>query len=116
MNKIYHLSTCDTCRKILAQLNTENVKLINLREENINEEDLDIMKKQMGSYEALFNKRAQKLKLIAEDDKPKKDSDYKKLILSEYTFLKRPAAILDGKVYAGNDKVTVDELVAVLGK
>ncbi len=116
MNKIYHLSTCSTCRKILAQLNTENVTLINLREENIHKEDLDTMKDQMGSYEALFNKRAQKLKLMPEAEKPKKDSDFKKLILSEYTFLKRPAAILDGKVYIGNDKATVDQLVAVLGK
>lgn len=116
MNKIYHLSTCDTCRKILSLLHTDKVRLINLREENINEGDLDLMKKQMGSYEALFNKRAQKLKLMTEDEKPKKDSDYKKLILSEYTFLKRPAAIIDGKVYAGNDKVTVEQLVAVLGK
>lgn len=116
MNKIYHLSTCDTCRKILSLLQTDNLKLINLREENINKEDLDLMKKQMGSYEALFNKRAQKLKLMSDDEKPTKDSDYKKLILSEYTFLKRPAAIIDGKVYAGNDKLTVEKLVAVLGK
>jgi arsenate reductase (glutaredoxin) len=116
MNKIYHLSTCDTCRKILSLLNTDKVTLINLREKNINQEDLDLMKKQMGSYEALFNKRAQKLKLMPEDEKPKNDNDYKKLILSEYTFLKRPAAIINGKVYAGNDKVTVEQLVSVLGK
>ena len=116
MNKIYNLTTYGTRRRVLSLLRTDEVTLINLREVNINEGDLDLMKKQMGSYEALFNKRAQKLKLMTEDEKPKKDSDYKKLILSEYTFLKRPAAIIDGKVYAGNDKATVEQLVAVLGK
>jgi len=116
MNKIYHLSTCDTCRKILSLLKTDQVTLINLREENINKEDLELMKKQMGSYEALFNKRAQKLKLMSDDEKPTKESEFKKLILSEYTFLKRPAAIIEGNVYAGNDKTTVEKLVAILGK
>lgn len=116
MNKIYHLSTCDTCRKILSLLKTDQVTLINLREQNISKEDLELMKNQLGSYEALFNKRAQKLKLMSDDEKPTKDIDFKKLILSEYTFLKRPAAIIDGKVFAGNDKSTVEKLVAILGK
>jgi arsenate reductase len=110
MKRIYHLSTCDTCRKILAQLNTSGVELINLREQNISPEDLDFMKSKTGSYEALFNKRAQKYKLLPEDQKPAKDSDYRPLILREYTFLKRPAAILGEMVVAGNDARSVEAL------
>ncbi len=116
MNRIYHLSTCDTCRKILAQLNIDGVTLINIREQIIGKEDLDLMKKQLGSYEALFNKRAQKLKDMKPEDKPVKEADFKKLILSDYTFLKRPAAIIEGKVYAGNDKATVEALIGALPK
>ena len=116
MNKIYHLSTCDTCRKILAQLNTNNVELVNLRETNISAEDLDAMYKKVGSYEALFNKRAQKCKLLADDQKPKSDIDYRQLILSEYTFMKRPAAILGKNILVGNDKTTVANLISTLPK
>jgi arsenate reductase len=110
MKRIYHLSTCDTCRKIVSQLNTSGVELINLREQNISPEDLDLMKSKTGSYESLFNKRAQKNKLLPEDQKPAKDSDYRPLILSEYTFLKRPAAILNEAVVAGNDNRSVEAL------
>jgi arsenate reductase-like glutaredoxin family protein len=116
MKRIYHLSTCDTCRKILAQVNTEGVELINLREHNISKEDLDLMKKHTKSYEALFNKRAQKLKEMTEEQKPKKESEYKKWILKEYTFLKRPAAILDDTVIVGNDKLAVEALIKALPK
>ncbi|MBK8626425.1 MAG: arsenate reductase [Saprospiraceae bacterium] len=116
MRRIYHLSTCDTCRKILAQINTEGLELINLREQNINKEDLTVMKKHTKSYEALFNKRAQKLKEMPVELKPVEDLDFKKLILKEYTFLKRPAAIIDDKIIVGNDKNAVDALKQALPK
>jgi len=116
MKRIYHLSTCDTCRKILSQINTEGVELINLREQNISKEDLDLMKKYTKTYEALFNKRAQKLKEMPEEKKPVKDADFKKLILKEYTFLKRPAAIIDDQIIVGNDKSAVESLIKALPK
>ena len=114
MRRIYHLSTCDTCRKILSTLDLSDVELINIREQNISKEDLDFMKKQTKSYEALFNKRAQKLKEMPENKKPVKDADFKKLILKEYTFLKRPAAIIDNQVIVGNDPKSVQALQAAL--
>jgi len=116
MKRIYHLSTCDTCRKILSQINTEGVELINLREQNISKEDLDLMKKYTKTYEALFNKRAQKLKEMPEEKKPVKDADFKKLILKEYTFLKRPAAIIDDQIIVGNDRSAVESLIKALPK
>jgi arsenate reductase len=116
MKRIYHLSTCDTCRKILSQINTEGVELINLREQNVSKEDLDLMKKFTKSYEALFNKRAQKLKEMPLEKKPVKEADFKKLILQEYTFLKRPAAILENEIIIGNDKNAVESLIKALPK
>ena len=114
MRRIYHLSTCDTCRKILSTLDLSDVELINIREQNISKDDLDFMKKQTKSYESLFNKRAQKLKELPENKKPVKDADFKKLILKEYTFLKRPAAIIDNQVIVGNDPKSVQALQAAL--
>jgi len=116
MKRIYYLSTCDTCRKILNQVNTDGVELINLREQNISREDLDFMKKKTKSYEALFNKRAQKLKEMPKDKKPVKEADFKKLILKEYTFLKRPSTILDDKIIFGNDKKAIETLLQALPK
>jgi arsenate reductase len=114
MRRIYHLSTCDTCRKILAGLNITGVELVNLRERNVSEEDLDFMFNRLGSYEALFNKRAQKWKALPDAARPKEDSEFRQLILEEYTFLKRPAAIVGHLVFIGNDAATVAALKNVL--
>lgn len=114
MRKIYYLSTCSTCTKILSQLNSQDAELINLRLQNISSEDLDILYQNVGSYEALFNKRAQKWKLISESERPKVDKDYRNLILSEYTFLKRPAVIINGQVAIGNDSKSVERMIELL--
>ncbi len=114
--KIYHLSTCDTCRKILAEINTEGATMVNIREEIIDKETLDWLKKKVGSYEGLFNKRAQKLKEMKPEEKPVKDADFKKLILKDYTFLKRPVIICGDDVWVGNEKATVTSLIAAIPK
>lgn len=114
MRRIYYLSTCSTCTKILKELNTENAELINLRLSHVSEEDLDTLYRQYGSYEALFNKRAQKWKLIPEADKPKSDADFRELILSEYTFIKRPAVIVDDQSAIGNDAKSVETMRELL--
>ena len=44
MKKIYYLSTCDTNKRILKELNLENVELQNIKEENIDEKTLDFLK------------------------------------------------------------------------
>lgn len=113
--KLFHLSTCSTCRKILATLNTSDTELVNIREQLITEPDLDILVNSIGSYQAAFNNRAQKLKLMSADEKPKSEADYKKLILTDYTFLKRPALIIDNKGYAGNDAKTIEAMQAAIG-
>jgi len=110
VRKIYYLSTCDTCRKILSQLKIENVQLIDIKKENISPEDLDFAAKITGNYESLFNKRAQKLKIMDQSERPFSDDDFRKLILKEYTFLKRPLAIVDKYVFAGNAPETIAKL------
>ena len=49
MRKIYYLSSCDTCIKILKQVNTEGVELIDIKKIKIVKEDPEIMKKKRGS-------------------------------------------------------------------
>lgn len=116
MKKIYYLSTCQTCTKILNQLDTHKAILINLKKQNIGPEDLDLMYKNTGSYESLFNKRAQKWKSLPESERPQKDEQFRDLILNEYTFLKRPAVIADGQSAAGNDQKTVEKMIQLINE
>jgi arsenate reductase len=68
------------------------------------------MKKMTGSYEALFSRRAMKYKELGLKDKQLSEKDYRRFILDEYTFLKRPVVIMGNKIFVGSEKNTVEAL------
>lgn len=83
-----------------------------IKTQPITAEQLDEMKKLAGSYEALFSRVALKYKTL--DPKPATEKEYRKLILSEYTFLKRPVAIIGDQIFIGNSKTNVANLKTAL--
>ncbi|MBV7528666.1 arsenate reductase [Chitinophaga jiangningensis] len=105
MKKIYHLSTCGTCKKILeeTQAAARGFVLQDIKKEKITDAQLKEMKELAGSYEALFSRRSQKYRPMGLHEKELTEKDYHDLILEEYSFLKRPVAIADGKIYIGAD-------------
>lgn len=108
MKKIYHLSTCKTCQKVIAQLNNgEGFELQDIKSEAITEEQLDFLKEKVGSYEDLFSRRAMKYRSMKLNERELTESDYRSLILDEYTFLKRPVVVIDGDVFVGSAKKSV---------
>ncbi len=110
-NKIYYLSSCSTCLRILDELGIDDkFDKQDIKLENINKEDLDAIADQIGSYEALFSKRAMKYKSMGLKDKNLSEQDFKQLMLDEYTFLKRPFIIVDGEAFVGNAKKTVEAI------
>jgi len=112
MKKIYYLSTCSTCKEILKDIgaNKKGFVLQDIKTEKITPAQLDEMKKKAGSYEALFSRRAIKYKELGLKDKNLGEKDFRKLILGEYTFLKRPVVMLNDKIFAGSEKKTVEDL------
>src|SRR5687768_4342458 len=112
MNKTYHLSTCDTCRRILDETGViaKGFTLQDIKTEKITPAQLDQMRKLAGSYEALFSRRSMKFRPMGLADKNLTEEDYRELILEEYTFLKRPVTIAGNKIFIGNDKKTVTAL------
>jgi len=107
MKKIYHLANCGTCQRIIEELKLEKKKFNfqEIKSEPITAAQLDEMKKLAGSYEALFSRVALKYKTL--DPKPASEAEYKKLILAEYTFLKRPVILVDEQIFIGNSKANV---------
>lgn len=65
------------------------------------------MKAMAGSYEALFSRRAMKYRSMGLDKQDLSEQDYRRLILEEYTFLKRPVILIDSEIYVGNSKKVV---------
>ncbi|HKJ48920.1 MAG TPA: ArsC/Spx/MgsR family protein, partial [Christiangramia sp.] len=78
-----------------------------IKTEEITSEQLEKMHALIGSFEALFSKRARLYKERDLKNKVLKEADYKDLILEHYTFLKRPVIINDDEIFVGNSKKTV---------
>lgn len=109
MKKIYYLSSCSTCSRIMKELEIEKHDFVlqDIKKEKITKTQLDEMKGLAGSYEALFSRRSMKYKALGLKDKALSENDYRNYILEEYTFLLRPTFIIDGEIFIGNSKKNV---------
>lgn len=115
MKIIYYLSTCDTCKRILKEINpTSDFILQDIKTESISSEQLEGMKALAGTYENLFSKRARLYKERDLKNKSLTDEDYKSLILEHYTFLKRPVIIYSDQIFIGNSKKVVEAAKATI--
>ena len=109
MKRIYHLSSCSTCQRILKEINpSSDFDLIDIKATNIDATTLDWIAGKVGSYEALFSKRAMKYKSMGLNEMSLTEADYRKYMLKEYTFLKRPFILNNEEVFIGNAQKTVD--------
>lgn len=116
MKKIYCLSTCSTCQSIIkdSKIDRKGFEMQDIKTEKITPVQLDEMKTMAGTYEALFSRRALKYKILGLKDKKLSEKDYRKLILEEYTFLKRPVTILNNSIFVGSQKKTIEALKTAL--
>jgi arsenate reductase len=102
MKRIYFLGTCDKCRKMLGNFpEKEQYELIDIKKNGISPSDLDMMHALTNSYAALFSKVARKYKELNLAQKELSEHDIQKLILSDYTFLKRPVRINGNEITVG---------------
>lgn len=104
-NKIYYLSTCSTWKRIATELHfDESFERQDIKTEKITPSQIEEMAKLAGSYEKIFSRIARKYREFELKEKNLTEQDYKKYILEEYTFLKRPVVILGDKIFIGNSK------------
>ena len=115
MKKVYFLQTCDTCRRILKEVNIEGFEKQEIKANPVTVSQLEEMYAFTQSYEALFNKRAKKYKAMDLKGEAISEQDYRQFILDEYTFLKRPVFIVDGEIFVGNSKKEIDRLKEKIG-
>ncbi|MCP4122696.1 MAG: hypothetical protein GY751_13160 [Bacteroidetes bacterium] len=117
MRKVYHLGSCSTCIRIIRDLGLDKgFELQDIKKEPMTAEQVDHLAKMAGSYESLFSRRAMKYKSMGLKDLKLDEEDYRKFILKEYTFLKRPVTILDDKIFVGNSPKITSALSQALTK
>ncbi len=108
MKKIYFLSSCSTCQRILKEngLEKKGFEMQDIKTNHISAIQLDELKKLAGTYESLFSRRAIKYKELGLKDKALTEKEIRNLILTEYTFLKRPVVIDEKQIFIGSEKKT----------
>ncbi len=116
MKIIFHLASCSTCQRILKEWKPgKDVLLQDIKTEKITPAQIDLMAKLAGSYEPLFSRVAIKFRSLGLNEMSLKEKEYRKYILEEYTFLKRPVLILDDRIFIGNSKSNVAAAKDALG-
>lgn len=115
--KIYHLSSCATCQKILKQLEPLNgVVLQDIKTAPVTAAQLEEMKGLTGSYAPLFSKKARLYTQRNLKEKTLNETDYGALILEHYTFLKRPVIVVGPEIFIGNAQQEVAKAKVALHK
>lgn len=113
MLKIYHLANCGTCQRILKDIpKIKRFEQQDIKTQPITPAQLDELKKMAGSYEALFSRVAMKYRSMGLNEMKLTEKDYRKYILQEYTFLKRPTIIIGEQIFIGSAPKTVKAMVA----
>ena len=110
MRLFYYLGTCQTCKRIIKDLDLDDsIQKIDIKKNPLNKDQLNYLYKIEGCYENLINKRAQLFKTLGLSNKVLGENDFKNLLLKHYTFLKRPVLVYDNNLFIGNSsKVTIE--------
>ncbi|MEM7085669.1 MAG: ArsC/Spx/MgsR family protein [Bacteroidota bacterium] len=109
MKKIYHLATCDTCKRIINELQLpSDFEKHEIKQKEITVKEWEQLRELAGSYEALFSKRAKLYKERGLKDENLSEDDFKRFLLEHYTFLKRPVIVNETQIFIGNSKKTVE--------
>jgi arsenate reductase len=117
MKKIFCLPGCSTCKMILTDISSaiSGFTMQDIKTESITETQIEEMQKLAGSYAALFSRRARKFQEMGLKDKKLGEKDFRALILEDYTFLKRPVAIVGKEIFIGSEKKVQKALKKKLG-
>lgn len=116
MKKVLYLSTCNTCKRIISEVNTEDFELQDTKKEPATKEDIEFLRQHADSYDNLINRRAQLWQKRDLKNKDLSEADYKALLLEHYSFIKRPIVIDGNEVFIGNSKKVVNALKSHLSE
>ena len=100
----YWLPNCTTCQKAMRRLERHRVsvtKFRDIKEEPLTHEEVEKLAKMLGGASELFSRRAVKYREMKLNERELSDAEMLDLMSTEYTFLKRPILVINGKAAAG---------------
>ena len=109
MNQFIYLSTCDTCKSILKEVNLpKDITLRDIKKKPLKPNELKLFKNITGTFRSLLNNRAQKLKNV--DKSILSEEKIFSLLNEHYSYLKRPILYFNGQLLIGNSKKVIEEI------
>lgn len=100
----YWLPNCTTCQKAMRRLERHRVSVTRFRdikEEPLSREEVEKLAKMLGGANELFSRRAIRYREMKLNERELSEEEMLDLMSSEYTFLKRPILVINGKASAG---------------
>ena len=100
----YWLPNCTTCQKARKRLERHRVPITTLRdikEEPLERQEIEKLAKMLGGAGELFSRRAVKYREMKLNERELSEAEMIDLMTGDYTFLKRPILIINGKATAG---------------
>lgn len=116
MKKVYFLKTCSTCKRIMSEFDVTDFEQREIKSLPITEGELQEMYALTKSYEALFSKKSTQIKERNIEIKSLKEEDFRRLILEDYRFLKRPVFLDDSHIFVGSDKLNLEKMKSYFSK
>ena len=117
MNEVtlYWLPNCSTCKKakvFLAHKGIVITKFHDLKVSPLSREEVEKLAELVGGAERLFSRRAIKYRELGFNERELSNDEMLDLMSSEYTFIKRPVLVVNGKVTAGFSERDYHEVLA----
>lgn len=109
--KIYYLSTCSTCKRIMNSMPLDGFILQDIKTESITNQQLGEMIDLNKGINSLFSKRAMKYRQYGLHNQELTEKEMKEWILKEYTFLTRPVIIMGNKLFVGSGKANIEAML-----
>ena len=100
----YWLPNCSTCQKAKSFIERHGIRdfeLRDIKENPLSREEVVKLKKMLGGAEELFSRRAVKYREMKLGERTVTKMEMVDLMSEEYTFLKRPILVMNGKAIAG---------------
>ena len=110
----YWIPNCTTCQKAKRRLEYHRAaieKLRDIKEEPLSRREVEQLAKLLGGAENLFSRRSTKYRELGLKDKKLTETEMLDLMAGEYTFLKRPILVVNGKAVAGFFEKEYDEFL-----
>ena len=100
----YWLENCSTCQKakrFLERHDLKNFEIRDIKENPLSRDEVVKLSVMLGGADNLFSRRAVKYREMKLDERELSDAEMIDLMATDYTFLKRPILVINGKATAG---------------